>query len=63
MYENYVSNNTIPARSAKEVALRARQQEKEMALLKAEYKAVHAPNRRRSMNGVMHALLAVLGLG
>ncbi len=65
MYENYYSNNNIPARGAKEVAMRARQQEKEMALLKAEYKAEYAPIRRRSTNfitGMLYGLLSIFGL-
>ena len=65
MYENFYSNNTVPTRGAKEVAARARQQEKEMALLKAEYKAEYAPIRRRSANfftGMMHGLLSIFGL-
>ncbi len=65
MYENYLSNTTIPSRGAKEVAMRARQQEKEMALLNAEYKAEYAPIRRRSTNvftGMVYALLSIFGL-
>ncbi len=65
MYENYNSNNNIPVRGAKEVAIRARQQEKEMALLNAEYKADYAPIRRRSANfftGMVYGLLSIFGL-
>ncbi len=65
MYENYYSNNNIPARGAKEVAMRARQQEKEMALLKAEYKAEFTPIRGRSANpftGIVYGLLSIFGL-
>ncbi len=65
MYDKTLSNTTIPARSAKEVALRARQQEKEMALLNAEYKAEYALIRRRSTNfftGMVYGLLSIFGL-
>ncbi len=65
MYENYYSNNNTPLRGAKEVAMRARQQEKEMALLNAELKAEYAPIRRRSTNfftGMVYGLLYMLGL-
>ncbi len=65
MYENYYSNSNIPARGAKEVAMRARQQEREMALLNAELKAEFAPIRRRSTNfftGMVYGLLYMLGL-
>ncbi len=69
MYENYYSNSNIPAKGpaqgAKEVAMRARQQEKEMALLKAELEAEYAPIRRRSTNfftGMVYGLLYMLGL-
>ncbi len=65
MYEKTVSNNNIPARGAKEVAIRARQQEKEMALLNAEYKAEYMPVRGRRPNfftGMMYGLLSIFGL-
>jgi hypothetical protein len=65
MYENVYSNNTIPAPRAKEVTIRVRKQEMEMALLNAEYKVENTPTRgksMRSLTGLLSVFLSIFGL-
>ncbi len=65
MYDRYYSNNTVFAPRAQEVALRAREQEKKMALLRLQYNEEFAPFPGRSINfftGIVYALLSVIGL-
>lgn len=65
MYENYFESKNTPAPRAQEVAIRARQKEKEMALLNAEFKAEIAPIHGRStsfLTGIVFGLLSIVGL-
>ncbi len=65
MYDQNYSSRNIPAPRAKEVAIRARQQEKALALLNAEYKAEFKDADRKSGNFItwlMFGLLSIFGL-